>query len=126
MGVTQKLDSKLITICIANATFPLPSVAGTLKVYSWVSKMGGGALPAWICLCFFLFLACICSELRLSGSDSYYEGRVEVCSEGVLETVIPCDENWQDIHAQVVCQQLGFFNPGKMTRVCMSLVTPAL
>ena len=58
-------------------------------------------------------LACMCGELRLSGSDSYYEGRVEVCSEGVLETVIPCDENWQDIHAQVVCQQLGFFNPGE-------------
>ena len=52
--------------------------------------------------------------MRLSGGESYFEGRVEVCLEGQWLTLTLCDESWNDFAAKVVCSQLGFFSPGNV------------
>ena len=44
--------------------------------------------------------------IRLADGDSPYSGRIEIHRNGVWGTV--CDDNWTDMTAQVVCQQLGF------------------
>lgn len=69
--------------------------------------------PWYVRQSFDLFLACVCDDLRLSGAESYFEGRLEVCSEGQLDAVTICDDSWDDIDAQVVCSELGFFAPGR-------------
>ena len=48
------------------------------------------------------------TAIRLYGGTSKLEGRVEILYQGIWGTI--CDDGWDDIHATVVCRELGFFN----------------
>ena len=45
-------------------------------------------------------------DVRLVNSTTAYEGRVEICYNGVWGSV--CDSSWNDRDAAIVCQQMGF------------------
>ena len=49
---------------------------------------------------------CTDGDVRLVGGGTRYEGRVEVCLNGVWGRV--CFYSWSSSGAQVVCRQLGF------------------
>ena len=57
---------------------------------------------------FFKFLACNHGDVRLRNGATTFEGRVEICFNGVWGTVTHDWWNWQD--AKVVCKQLGIMN----------------
>ena len=44
-------------------------------------------------------------DIRLVGGHTPTDGRVQICVEERFVSV--CDENWNNIHAAVVCRQLG-------------------
>ena len=50
--------------------------------------------------------------MRLVGSSTYKEGRVEVYYKGVWGTV--CNNKWNDLYAGLVCTQLGFGSSGNL------------
>ena len=60
-----------------------------------------------------LHLVPICndSDVRLTGTDTPTQGRLEVCFYGVWGSV--CDDSWTDVNSQVVCQQLGYESNGE-------------
>ena len=43
--------------------------------------------------------------MRLSGGQTHYEGRVEICYNGVWGSI--CDSNWTPVEANLVCKTLG-------------------
>ena len=53
-----------------------------------------------------LFSNCTTGEIRLTDGATQYEGRVEVCINGVWGTV--CDYTWYTTEAYAVCHQLGY------------------
>ena len=58
---------------------------------------------------------CNNSDIRLVGSSSTMEGRVEVCVNGAWGTV--CDDFWDYRDAQVACKQLGLPYTGKTLKL---------
>ena len=57
---------------------------------------------------------CINGEVRLVGSSSPHEGRVEVCVNEVWGTV--CSNSWNNDDASVICRQLGYSPLGLVLR----------
>ena len=49
-------------------------------------------------------ITCTQGDIRLVGETST-EGHVEICVDNIWRTV--CDVSWTDVHAGVVCRQLG-------------------
>ena len=62
---------------------------------------------------YFIVTSCINGTIRLSGGRDQYEGRVEVCSNGVW--VIIGTGNWDSKDATVACRQLGLLQPHTLT-----------
>ena len=53
---------------------------------------------------------CTNGEIKLVGGGTRYEGRVEVCYDGVWGAVCPI--SWDSNDAKVVCRQLGYITVG--------------
>ena len=53
---------------------------------------------------------CTAGNVTLIGGTNQYEGRVEICINGIWGTV--CDDAWGSIDATVVCKQLGYAYTG--------------
>ena len=62
--------------------------------------------------------------MQLNGAENYFEGRIEICSEGRFDTVTLCDDSWDGTDAEVVCSQLGFFAPGRKLADIAKFVGP--
>ena len=52
------------------------------------------------------YAACATGDLRLTGGSNKYEGRVEICMNGVWGSI--CDNRWDSTDAHVVCRQLQY------------------
>lgn len=46
------------------------------------------------------------ANIRLMGGQDEYQGRVEICTDGIYSSI--CHNRWDHRDAQVVCRQLNF------------------
>ena len=51
-------------------------------------------------------IECSNGDIRLFGGQNEREGTVELCLEGVWDSV--CDDRWYSEEARVACRSLGF------------------
>ena len=65
--------------------------------------------------------SCENGAIRLAGGSSYLEGRVELCSRQQWGTV--CDDEWDEMDANVACGQLGYSNQGLYTSIIAMIFT---
>lgn len=54
---------------------------------------------------------CTNGTVRLTDGSTQYEGRVEICYNGVWGSI--CDSNWTPVEANIVCKSLGYQPYGK-------------
>ena len=61
----------------------------------------------------FLTVVCANGDLRLAGSTTAGQGRVEICINETWGTI--CDDSWGVPDASVACQALGFSRFGELS-----------
>jgi hypothetical protein len=61
---------------------------------------------------------CANGDVRLVNGTTPYEGRVEICYDGVWGSV--CDSSWNTRDAAIVCLQVGF--QGTSNDACMCIL----
>ncbi len=54
---------------------------------------------------------CTDGEVRLIGGNDY-EGDVQICRDGVWGYI--CDQEWEELSAQVVCREMGYSDQCKL------------
>ena len=67
--------------------------------------------------CGYLYLD---AAVRLNGATNKLEGRVEILYQGIWGTI--CDEGWDDIDANVVCRELGYYNGTTTTQAQLNVI----
>ncbi len=77
-------------------------IASITMLHSWVSEIICSACAS---------AGCTHGDLRITGSNSFRSGRLEICSGNLWGQI--CDTQWDDLDAQVACRQLGFSPTGK-------------
>ena len=53
-----------------------------------------------------MYSACNTGDVRLTGGTNEYEGRVEICMNGVWGSI--CDSGLDDTEAYTICRQLQY------------------
>ena len=69
------------------------------------------AVTIILCYSIAILEACQHGEVRLRGTSSTSEGRVEICVRQSWTTI--CNVYWDNRDASVLCRQLGFSPYGK-------------